>query len=72
MLAFLLGMQGGYTKYSCLLCIWDSRDYANHYTKKVWPSRPEAVPGKYNIQHPPLITKEKSIIRSDALEVRLH
>ena len=26
MIAFLMGMQGGFTKYPCYLCLWDSRD----------------------------------------------
>ena len=26
MKAFLMGMQGGFTKYPCYLCLWDSRD----------------------------------------------
>ena len=25
MISTLLGLQGGYTKYSCFLCLWDSR-----------------------------------------------
>ena len=37
MLAFLLGLQGGYTKYSCLLCLWDSKADDDHYKKVHWP-----------------------------------
>ena len=29
--ALLLGMQFGYTKYCCFLCDWDSRGRKNHY-----------------------------------------
>ena len=36
---FLLGQQSGFTKFSCFLCHWDSRDRANHWTKKSWPRR---------------------------------
>ena len=25
----------GFTKYPCFLCMWDSRDTAQHYTKKM-------------------------------------
>jgi len=35
--ALLLGMQLGYTKYCCFLCEWDSRDKKNHYINKLWP-----------------------------------
>ena len=31
MIAFLLGLQGGYTKHSCFLCLWDSRADEQHY-----------------------------------------
>ena len=34
MLGFLLGLQQGFTKYSCYICLWDSRDVKNHYVKK--------------------------------------
>jgi hypothetical protein len=30
-IGFLLGMQGGFTKYSCFLCLWDSRASREHY-----------------------------------------
>ena len=35
--ALLLGMQLGYTKYCCSLCEWDSWDKKNHYVNKLWP-----------------------------------
>jgi len=37
--ALLLGMQLGYTKYCCLLCEWDSRDKKNHCVNKRWAKR---------------------------------
>ena len=53
--SLLLGLQLGYTKYMCFLCLWNSRDDANHYTQKQWPNRDESVPGKYNVKHLPLV-----------------
>ena len=44
--ALLLGMQLGYTKYCCFLCEWDSRDKQNHYVNKLWPKRTSLTPGK--------------------------
>jgi len=35
--ALLLGMQLGYTKYCCFLCEWDSQDKKNRYVNKLWP-----------------------------------
>jgi hypothetical protein len=37
-IALLLGLQFGYTKFPCFfLCEWDSRDKAHHYVKRIWP-----------------------------------
>ena len=36
-IALLLGLQLGYTKCTCFLCEWDSRDKAHHYVKRIWP-----------------------------------
>ncbi|CAK8675311.1 unnamed protein product [Clavelina lepadiformis] len=33
MLGILLGLQGGYSKYSCFLCLWNSRADGEHYEK---------------------------------------
>ncbi|KAL4126753.1 hypothetical protein QTP88_010962 [Uroleucon formosanum] len=34
MVNFLLGQQGGYTKYPCFLCLWNSRARQEHWIKK--------------------------------------
>jgi hypothetical protein len=36
-IALLLGLQLGYTKFCCFLCEWDSRDQKTHFVKKEWP-----------------------------------
>jgi len=36
-IALLLGLQLGYTKFPCFLCEWDSRDKAYHYARRIWP-----------------------------------
>src|SRR5215510_3144092 len=33
-IALLMGLQLGCTKFCCFLCEWDSRDKKNHYIKK--------------------------------------
>ena len=38
-IAVLLGLQAGYTKYSSFLCEWDSRARGTHYSRKHWPHR---------------------------------
>jgi len=35
--ALLLGIQLGYTKYCCFLCEWDCRDKKNHSVNEPWP-----------------------------------
>ena len=45
-IAFLLGMQIGYTKHQCFLCLWNNRDDEQHYTEKDWSSFEACVPEK--------------------------
>jgi len=56
--ALLLGMQLGYTKYCCFLCEWDSRD-KNHYVNKPWSKRTSLTPEEKNIVNPPLALPQK-------------
>lgn len=48
-ISMLLGQQGGYTKFPCFLCEWDSRDRENHWIKKDWPKRASLEPGTKNV-----------------------
>ena len=45
----LLGQKGGYTKYPCFLCLWDSRGKTKHWEQEKWPERKEFTPGEKNI-----------------------
>jgi hypothetical protein len=47
--AMLLRMQLGYTKYCCFLCEWDSRDKNNRYVNKLWPKRTLLTSGDKNV-----------------------
>lgn len=60
--ALLTGLQLGYTKFCCFLCEWDSRDKANHYSKKEWPKRETLLPGQKNIVNVPLVNKEMILL----------
>jgi len=33
-ISIILGQQSGFVKYSCFLCLWDSRDRKKHYKEK--------------------------------------
>ena len=35
MVSFLLGQQGGYAKFPCFICLWDSRDKQHRWSQKV-------------------------------------
>ena len=60
-IAIILGLQGGYAKYPCFLCHWDSRADSEHYMyiKKVWPPRGEFTPGTYSVKSEPLAEAHK-------------
>ena len=62
MIAFLLGLQGGFTKYSCFLCLWDSRASDQHYIVRDWPARTGLTVGQYNVCHEALILPEKVLL----------
>ena len=57
--ALLLGMKLGYTKYCRFPCEWDSRDKKNHYVNKLWPKRTSLTPGEKNVVSPPFVLPEK-------------
>lgn len=54
-IGLLVGMQGGFTKYCCFMCLWDSRDREKHYNIKQWETRQEFIPGQCNVKHKPLV-----------------
>lgn len=61
-IAMLLGLQGGFTKYCCFLCMWDSRATDKHYLIKDWPKRTEFLCGKSNVKYLPLIDPKDVIL----------
>ena len=58
----LLGQQSGFTKHSCFLCLWDSRDRKNHYKKQKWPEGNSFKPGSKNILQKPLVYPTKILL----------
>ena len=60
--AMVTGLQGGYTKYCCFLCEWDSRAKDQHYLVKQWPIREGTVPGEKNVAHLPLVDRTKILL----------
>ena len=44
----ILDLQSGYTKYPCVMCLWDKRAETQHYIKQEWPTRQGLKPGPHN------------------------
>ena len=62
MISFLMGLQGSFMKFSCFLCLWDSRDAKAHYHRTDWPQRTEFSLGKSNVKWVPLIESQKVLM----------
>lgn len=60
--ALILGLQSGWTKYCCFLCLWDSRAKVKHYKTKNWPKRTTFKPGVGNVENAPLVNPSKVIL----------
>ena len=57
-----MGMQEGFTKYCCFLCLWDSRALSQHYKQKDWGSRSTSVPGEHSLKENPLVDMNKVLL----------
>ena len=62
MVAFLVGLQGGFTKFPCFLCYWDSRNTTAHYHRRMWPKLTEYSVGYSNIKWDPYIYPIKTLL----------
>lgn len=60
-LTILFGMQGGYTKFPCFFCEWDSRGQ-NQYECSDWPARKLFQIGQKNVVNIPLVHPDKIIL----------
>lgn len=60
--AILTGLQGGYTKHCCFLCLWESRTRDLHYIKKNWQDRKRKIPGQLNVKFQPLVADSDIIL----------
>ena len=62
MVAFLMGLQQGFTKFTCYLCLWDSRNTNFHYNKRNWPPRSSYDIETHNVKHTPLVEPKKVLL----------
>jgi hypothetical protein len=63
-IALLLGLKQGFTKYCCFICEWDSRALSLHYSRKDWPARKSLEPGIMNVENQPLVEPSKILLPS--------
>ena len=63
-IALLMGLQLGYTKFCCFLCEWDSRGKKSHYIRKEWPKCESNTPGQKSVLHPSLVNSKTIIVPS--------
>jgi len=70
-IALLLGLQHGFTKYCCFICEWDSRAQSFHYSRKDWPARKSLEPGIMNVENQPLVKRSKILLPSMHLKLGL-
>jgi len=66
-IALLLGLQQGFTKYCCFICEWNSRARSLHY----WPARKSLEPGIMNVQNQPQVEPSKILLPSMLLKLGL-
>ena len=62
MLGVFLGLQSGYTKYSCFLCLWNGKADGGHNEKMHWPTWEELTPGMWNVIWEPLVCRKKILL----------
>ena len=58
-IAMLTGLQPGYSKFCCFLCLWDSGPRTEHYVLKHRPARDEIEQEKHNIKQKPLLQSDR-------------
>ena len=62
MISIILGLQAGYTKHPCFLCLWDSRADDRHYTQINWPPRTSFTPGFNNVKCASLVDPQNILL----------
>jgi len=67
-IALLLGLQQGFTKYCCFICEWYSRTRSLHYSRKDWPSRKSLEPGIMTVENQPLVEQSRIFFAIHAFE----
>ena len=70
-LGFFLGLQGGFTKNACFLCLWDCRGTVNHHLQREWTERKDLEPGVYNVKNVPQVPVDKILLPPIRIKIGL-
>jgi len=70
-IALLLGLKQGFTKYCCFICDWDSRARFLHYSRKYWPARKSLEPRIMSVENQLLMEPSKILLPSMHLKLGL-
>ena len=70
-IALLLGLQQGLTKYCCFIFEWDRGARSLHYSRIYWPARKSLEPGITNVENQPLVEPSKILLPSMHLKLGL-
>lgn len=60
--AIVSGLQQGYTKHMCFICMWNSRDTSQHYHKRDWELRSLHKIGRLNVIKDPLVPRDNILL----------
>lgn len=61
-ITLLRGMQTGYTKNMCFICLWDTRYQGDQYSVREWPLREHIQLRQHNIVETPLVPADKMLL----------
>jgi hypothetical protein len=68
-IALLLRLHRGFTKYCCFICEWDNTAWILRYLRKDWPARKTLEPGIMNVENQPLLEPSKILFPSMHLKL---
>ena len=60
--SLLVGLQLGYAKYMCFLCLWDNWDDTNNFRKKAREPRKNLIAGRFNLKYTPMINSKNILL----------
>jgi hypothetical protein len=66
-----MGLQDGYTTYSCLICLCDSRATDQRYIQKLWSEMGQFIAGTQNVIHEALLPRQNTFLPPLRVKLKL-